>query len=223
MVNVDQFISMYAGEPGFCIAGGPSVASFKQQLVHLRKRLGIPQIGVNRAAIVLDTQYMSVYDYGNVCRRWKLGAYGGVLFAPWLPPSDGRKITPESLCVRYNHAVVKLNPKSCGLMPSFRYGICSNGGAAGMAISIAWIMGINPIYLIGYDYTVNSDGKTFSHFYSDQKHDYDEQQMEDRKQQIEAIAGINGASARIINLSRLSELRQFERRPFQEVYEGLLR
>ena len=195
----------WAGRRCFIIGGGPSLIGFD-----FTKLVDDITIGINAAYLKIDPTILLSMDR-RFCEWANAGAYGKT------------EIEKKQLIKRYENltsmkARVSLEPASfdgvfnihcngaAGLSESIHNGVFHGENSGYCALNLAYILGCNPIYLLGFDM---STGK--------QAHWHDGHPARDKSVDMKTFfyafkrnAAAIKSKTRVINLNRDSELKCFE-------------
>jgi len=155
------FLNAIYGRAAIICAGGTSVIRQVADIRRARRELGAAVIGVNETGFrdEISGHFAVVYDWNvyeqpqarkkeiqqrlEAQQRQKVDAFQGLIFAPrHLVTTERYNLVPVPIC---GHTVY-------GLTCDWERGLYSNGGGAGLAISVALYLGACPVLLCGYDY-----------------------------------------------------------------------
>ena len=147
---------IWSDEPCYIIGGGASLDGFNWDLLNGRNVIGC------NAAFYLGVRIVPVTVFGDGLflkqHREGLDEYAR---------NGGLVVTNSNLISRFNPpAYLKQMKKSVkGLITD---GLGWNGNTGASAINLALLFGADPIYLLGYDMQLSSDGrKNFHNVYND--------------------------------------------------------
>lgn len=137
----------WKGQAAFIIGGGPSLIGFDPEQLRGKGRI----VAINDAGLTL-MPWADVLYWGD--RRWfewnhpKLGLHQGrYKFTRIMPRIAGHPLLAEALIARHDIKVLGFKPGRLSTTSKAVGGHCS--GSAG--INIAWLMGADPIVLLGFD------------------------------------------------------------------------
>ena len=167
-----KFENVHINKRGFVIGGGPSIKDIeKETLDKLEQEV---TIGVNKAYRLIKPTYLVFSDQ----YFWKH-------FGHEVQKVDCIKIIPDNIArgVRNDQLVrVRRSNSIRDVLPTSMNTISFLNNSGVGALRIAFLMGCNPIYLLGMDMGPDTSGET--HFHNDYKHDPKRKTSPNRYQQF---------------------------------------
>lgn len=212
--------NLHKGRRGFVIGGGPSIRDIPKEILNVLEQEEIT-VGANHAFKLFEPTYLVFidrgywYNFGKEIRA--LRKTGHIFYPSKLTDIAGQRGGPK-FC-QFPHG----NEKSHPIAPrSFRARIPTYNNSGVTALRMAYILGLNPIYLLGCD--LNKDAKMAgdTHF-----HDcYDAKRKNATKaQRYDAfresfVKTIEVMRSRVVSCSPVSSLNDaIPYRPIEEVVE----
>lgn len=191
-------IGSIVGRPAVIAAGGPSLRGQIAGITAARRAGTCAVIGVNSTGLKIDCDAAVIYDWHVLSAEAQAGqtAETRLIFAPAhyvTEPLD--TLVPVTI---QPHILY-------GLCDRFGGALCANGGGAGLAISVAWALGCDPILLCGYDYT--DTGADYRYWYGGRC--LNVEAFRDLRDGLASLATLTGN--RIVNCSPDSTLGGFPR------------
>lgn len=159
-LNPNQFNDKHKGQRGFIIGGGTSITRLKDEGFDFSKLTSEITVGVNLSYRLFTPTYL-VFGDGYFWKKFKddLQKLKCIKIAPVniIGGSGAARLVPELLAVR------RTSNSRQDLPMSFSTPICfvNNSGVA--ALRISYLLGLNPIYLVGVDLGPNKSGETHFH------------------------------------------------------------
>lgn len=158
-MDTDSLDNKHKGRRGFIIGGGPSILKLQEEGFSFSQLDQEITVGVNKAYKLLTPTYLVFID-NSFHRKFKEEVEAVQCTKFFNGSCKYRDETTFPLEAFGDHKA-----KSTFLVPKSLYApisLWNNSGVA--AIRIAYLLGLNPIYLIGIDLTVQ---KNTSHFHTD--------------------------------------------------------
>jgi hypothetical protein len=158
--TVEEYADIHEGERAFIIGGGPSIRDIHTRGFNWEKLNESITFGVNKAYKLLHPRYL-VFGDASFWEEYRLE------ITPVMCP----KFFPKEWLKTHNIDVPKGVPVYTDFthrsaLPQTPFSAISLWGGSGVyALRIAYLMGCNPIYLVGMDIGANEEGKT--HFHND--------------------------------------------------------
>lgn len=200
----------WTGERCFIIAGGPSLTGFDFERLRGKGRV----IAINRAfefapfadvLFFMDNRFYMLYHSArdaSSAEKWK--AFPGIKV---FLNMSGRKYEDV-------YSVRKLG--KTGLSNSLRTGIFHGNNSGVGAINLAYCMGANPIYLLGYDCKFDGNKSHFHSGYTVKQHEGSVRSFAKEFARLDRY--LRRTKARVINLNPQSGCKAF---PFGNLEEVL--
>jgi len=137
---------MWEGQRCFIIGGGPSLKKF-----NWNKLKGEITIGVNLAFDFCDPTI--IFSMDNRFFLWlQQGRYGAEAKAKFDTYTAGHKVWLDNRDRVFPNSIITINSAGNGLWSdNLENGIGTGGNSGFCAIQIAYLLGANPIYLLGFD------------------------------------------------------------------------
>lgn len=161
ILDKSNFDHLHEGERGFVIGGGASITSLIDELFDFCLLDDEITVAVNQSFQLGNPKYVTSLDNGFLARN--KGRFPSDPALRFLLPSQVSR-TPE--CVD-RVVILQKQTQECDFPKHLTDPLphMSNSGAFG--ILVAHLLGLNPIYLLGFD-GIKVEGK--SHFHSDYPH-----------------------------------------------------
>jgi hypothetical protein len=157
--NPKTFDNKHEGQRAFIIGGGPSVSTILETGFNFSEELKDEiTFGINKAYHLLTPTYLVFGD-----------AYFWKHFEKEVKQVQCMKIVPDNIVRNYrddSFLFLRRSPSPKDVLPTTLAGKISfinNSGVA--ALRIAYMMGCNPIYLVGIDVKLLEDGRSHYHNY----------------------------------------------------------
>lgn len=199
----------WRGERVFLIGGGPSLEGFDFERLRGKGRV----IAINRAfefasfadvLFFMDNRFYLRYHGKDLASNEKWNAYPGIKVFLNL---SGRKYEDV-------YSVRKLG--KTGLSNSLRVGLYHGNNSGVGAINLAYTLGANPIYLLGYDCSFNGKKSHFHSGYNILQHEGSVRSFAREFERLKRF--LVRTSTRVVNLNPKSACRAF---PFGNLEEVL--
>lgn len=203
----DQWLN----EPCFCIGGGPSLIGFDYEKLKNKGRI----IACNKSFVSVPWAEITISmdrDYYFWLNDGTLGPEVTQAFKKF----QGIKLWIDSNNTTYNGIFYIHRNQDPGLQKNLRNGIYTGNNTGVGALTLAYALGCNPIYLLGYD--GKHQGKKTHHHSG-----YPRKQYEGTAQtfvkHFKMIAPLfEKKNVQVINLNPKSAIRCFPRKTFEEVF-----
>lgn len=157
----------WANQPAYLVGGGPSLKAFDWSLLEPKKNI----IVVNRAwkdvphaDIFFTEDHRVISELWGHAPEWK--AWKGLKVLHALDP----KFREEALAVDPTLHVIDRNGQSKFWSHRFEDGLSYSSNSMIGALNVAFILGANPIYLLGVD--CRSDGAYMPNYHADYPKDW---------------------------------------------------
>jgi len=203
----------WKGQPCFIVGGGPSLKGFDFERLYGAGKI----IAVNKSfrdVPFADIVFFMDHDFYTDVTR---GDYGADALADWKA-FQGRKVFLNLGAYRVDDRVTEIPAAGqYGLSASIGHGLYHGNNSGAGAIALAYCMGANPIYLLGFDSHPAATGETHYH------EGYGKPLAESAYVQFtdaarEMAPRLKEAGAMVINLNPESAIRSYE---FGDIDEAL--
>ena len=206
----------WRGERCFIIGGGPSLKGFDFERLRGKGRI----IAINRAFEHIPfADILFFMDWKYFYNEIKKARLGDAVIAKWNA-FGGYKAFLNMVGRRADdvHHIRSLGPT--GLSRSLRGGLYHGNNSGCGALNLAFCLGCNPIYLLGFDFKYDADGT--SHWHDGYRRHVAESITRGFAKRFETVEAmlkkLPGGGPRVVNLNRESGLRAF---PFEDIEEAL--
>jgi len=198
----------WKGERCFILAGGPSLDGFNFERLRGKGRV----IAINRAfefapfadvLFFMDNRFYMLYHSKDQASAEKWKAFPGIKV---FLNMSGRKYEDV-------YSVRKLG--KTGLSNSIRTGIFHGNNSGVGAINLAYCMGANPIYLLGYDCKFNGNKSHFHSGYTVKNHEGSVRSFAKEFARLDRY--LKRTKARVVNLNPHSACKAFAFGNLEEV------
>ena len=193
--------NLWAGRRAFVVGGGPSLRGFDFSLLAGEHTIGCntpPDKFIPSIWISIDQQFWEEYSkIDHPCKVWATG--------------------PRRTSLDADLTKLRLLPRP-SWSTSLAHGIGDGDNTGFSALNLAWILGANPIYLLGFD--LKGEDGLEAHWHDSVFDRGPETVYEKFKKTFETLASSGKIGHRkIINLNPGSALECFERRPCGDVLD----
>jgi len=203
--KIEEYDQKHKDSRGFVIGGGPSIKKIQERGFNFLKLEDEITVGVNKAYKLFVPTYLI---FGDAYFFRKFGSEIQKVDCLKIAPVNvvGSKAIPQLLPLRRAISASEVLPKSFGGTISF----INNSGVA--ALRVAYLLGLNPIYLVGFDIGPNVAGET--HFHKDYAADKDRITKPQRYQQFldvfrDTIKALKEQNVEVFSCSETSRLNEF--------------
>lgn len=160
MIDLSYFDNLHKGQRGFVIGGGPSINKINSNVIDILNKEEI-LIGANRAYEKFNVNYMCFIDpkfYQGYYK--KFGKLDCTKFAHLNLPVSYRKEIK-------NFYKFERDRNHKNILPNgFTYPISLRNNTGCLCLRIAYLLGLNPIYLVGVDLDTSDLWKGTPNFHS---------------------------------------------------------
>lgn len=202
----------WKGSRCFVIGGGPSITGFDFERLR-----GEKIIAINKAyeyCDFADIMFSMDSRYYNGIVRGFLGSKAKRKFDAF----KGYKVWLDTMNFRYNDIYYLMKAGDFGLSLSMEDGLRHGNNSGYAAVNLAFCLGANPIYLLGYDMKHKSNGQT--HFHEGYPWGQNPGQARAFAQGFdEMVPVLKDKGIRVINLNPDSALKCFPRKAINEVLQ----
>lgn len=189
----------WAGRPGYVFAGGPSAAKFQESWMK-----GFKVIGCNFIIKRFVPDLLFFFDL-PVWTDTEEGRHGEVAKRNFASPELIRVTAPHTQTpLPPDIYTVMIGVEEPSLPVSLGESICHGGNSGHVSLCLAYLLGLNPIYLLGFD--LNTEG--IAHWWHGDTSDDGHRDRHPRfRMYMESlIAMIRQAGTEVVNLSSTSTL-----------------
>jgi hypothetical protein len=212
--------NIHKDEPIYIIGGGSSLIGF--DFDRLKDKI---TIGCNKAAFIANTTYLAFFDknFLTECRE-QIEEFPGIV----ITMEDDHIVLEERsneldretiICPHWKHRYQELSETRLtplGVSERFSDGVNTGGNSGFFALNIAYLMGANPIYLLGMDMQFGYGGKKW--FYKGVDINGGERQYEHMKQAFEYGAiFFDQKKVKVYNCSPISRLKGYEKFDLEDI------
>jgi hypothetical protein len=209
--NMRIVSNVHKGHPIYVIGGGSSLEGF--DFSKLENKI---TIGCNKAAFQANTKYAAFFDKPFLRKyRQELEEFNGLVFTRadrYIRLSRGNIIYCRIWIGDKNQmkSLRKSKPLPLGVSERFEDGVSTGGNCGFFALTLAYLLGGNPIYLLGMDMKFG-EGKR-KYFYEGKDEAGGEDQYKHMRQAFEYGAKVfERWGIKVYNCSSISKLVNYEK------------